>query len=969
MKRILYCLIAAVLAAVACTKAFDENGLQVSLETLRFTSAGGTKVLTVTSDSPWELTADNADWLTIGTTSAKSGVTSFKVTASANNGIVRRTTLNFTSKSGASASVQVIQANPFGDTGEDVVPDPASGIGVEPTKPNADEPCTITFKPAEGSELYDYAGDIYVHLGIIVDGDWGFVPAAWDENIDKCRMTKVEDNSYELRLEPSIREFFKSGETPINRIAMVVRSDNGELQTRPDQFCSVEDTKYEFIPFDPDPVIRKAMPQGMKHGVNIHPAKDSVTFVLYETSKTGKHKLYCYLVGDFNEWTRNAESAMYRDDDAGVWWLTLGGFDPDTEYRFQYRLGSPSGNDICVSDPYSEIIYDQWNDQYIEESTYPGLPEYPAGAKALVSAFKINKDEYNWKYGDFDIEDEDDLVIYELLLRDFSTTGDLNGALEQLDYLEDLGVNVIEFMPVQEFDGNDSWGYNPNSYFALDKAYGTREMYKKFIDECHGRGIAVFFDVVYNHATGLNTFAKLYYGTDKTTSDNPWFNVNGTCPGLDVFHDWNHESEFVMDYIKKSLVFLIEEYKVDGFRFDLTKGFTQNRGMEDSYDQSRVDILTEYYNAIKETDPDCVVILEHWVGAENQELGNRGMKVWQNMSHSYRSAAHGSAASFNDVREPYGLPFGTYISYMESHDEERMCYGLTPGDLSSVSWGICGTNTQWGTDPDITLTEDGAFFSKKDVPLTAEDQFKIRGNSSWNDLYNYGSTSDGEKLPLNTAYTLTIGSGSKNMSAPAAGTYDIYFSPEAKSIWLMETGKRPADPVIQPTTDDPTEAAMRRAALNAAFFLTVPGPKMIWQFGEIGYDYSINYPSGTGDSRTHKKPVVTDEYMANQYRHGVYETYSDLLRFRRENPRFFDSDATFDWYVSDSHWPGRYIFGQVEGKRFAVVGNFGNTRSSISTQLPAGGTWYNWYDRSETYSGSNHSFNLDSGEFKLLVNF
>lgn len=89
-------------------------------------------------------------------------------------------------------------------------------------------------------------------------------------------------------------------------------------------------------------------------------------------------------------------------------------------------------------------------------------------------------------------------------------TSDISGALGKLDYLKSLGVNAIELMPVQEFDGNDSWGYNPCFYFALDKAYGTKNMYKRFIDECHARGLAVIFDVVYNHATGSMPFAKLF---------------------------------------------------------------------------------------------------------------------------------------------------------------------------------------------------------------------------------------------------------------------------------------------------------------------------------------------------------------------------------------------------------------------------------------------------------------------------
>ena len=73
-------------------------------------------------------------------------------------------------------------------------------------------------------------------------------------------------------------------------------------------------------------------------------------------------------------------------------------------------------------------------------------------------------------------------------------------------------------MPVQEFEGNNSWGYNPFYFFALDKAYGTKEDYKAFIDECHSQGIAVLFDVVYNHATGSHTFARLFWNssTNKT---------------------------------------------------------------------------------------------------------------------------------------------------------------------------------------------------------------------------------------------------------------------------------------------------------------------------------------------------------------------------------------------------------------------------------------------------------------------
>ena len=124
----------------------------------------------------------------------------------------------------------------------------------------------------------------------------------------------------------------------------------------------------------------------------------------------------------------------------------------------------------------------------------PENKAYPTGAEGIVSVFQTKPTPYNWKVSNFKVADKDDLVIYEMLLRDFTASGDLNGAKAKLSYLKSLGVNAIELMPVQEFDGNDSWGYNPCFFFALDKAYGTDKMYKEFIDACHGEGIAVIFE-------------------------------------------------------------------------------------------------------------------------------------------------------------------------------------------------------------------------------------------------------------------------------------------------------------------------------------------------------------------------------------------------------------------------------------------------------------------------------------------
>ena len=840
----------------------------------------------------------------------------------------------------------------------EVSPDPSSGISVDPSYPDADKPCVIKFTPTASSPLANHKGDLYAHIGIIAAeddrSDWSFVPFEWGVNDDRCKFTKVADNSWELSISPSIREFFGSGETPISLLALLVRSADGSLKSGDDQFCSVKDTKYQVEAFTPDAVVAESLPSALKHGINYN-ADGSVSFVLYEKDKNGNHSQYCYIVGDWNDWKRVSEGAMKRDEAAGCWWITLDGFNPDKEYRFQYRLGTKNGSDIRVSDPYTEIVYDQWNDQYI-----PGVPAFPEGAKALVSAFRINRSQYAWQVPDFKVEDKNDLVIYEMLFRDFTSTKDIAGAMAELDYIEGLGVNAIELMPIQEFDGNLSWGYNPNHYFALDKAYGTREQYKQFVDECHKRGLAVIVDVVYNHATGSHTWAKMYWDSANgaTAANNPWFNAVAKHP-FNVYHDFNHENEMVKEHVKASLGYLLEEYNVDGFRFDLSKGFTQKNSGENveawgRYDASRVAILKGYADHVWSVNPDAVVIFEHlsdW--DEEKVLAEHGIQLWRNVNHEYRSSVAGSTGNFSNMYS--NAPFGGFVGYMESHDEERLCYGAA-SDVSSVTWGVIGIGNKWGEKDDHKMVEDGMFVVAKDVSCAANDRFKIRkfNDGSWNDAYNYGASSDNFKLPVGKGYEMTLGSGSKDMYIPSAGVYDIYFCPEIKTVWLMKAGERPADPQVEISGEDPMEVALRRAGAAAAFFLTVPGPKMIWQFGEIGYDYSIDYNDRTGE-----KPVVTAQYLADPSRKALYDTYSSLLQFRRENPRFFDADASFEWTPSAKV---KTITCSADGKTFHVVGNF-DTASQTAT-LPSG-NWKDWFT-GETLTGT---VTLRQGDFRLLVNF
>ncbi|MCS2585505.1 alpha-amylase family glycosyl hydrolase [Bacteroides sp. BFG-551] len=454
------------------------------------------------------------------------------------------------------------------------------------------------YKAAAGDALYGYEGNVYVHIGI---NDWMYVPTEWGVNEDKYKAEKVADNIWCFTLAPTVREWFGAENAAnIQNVCIIFRNEEAltDEKKTSDFFITVTGDKT----FTPAPVEIAICPVDE---AGIHPSADgtSVTFALYDLDTDGNYKDYACLIGDFNDWELSTEYRMKRDNDKHFRWYTVTGIDPTKEYGFQYYMGSEKDGNVRIGDPYCEKVLDGSNDKYlVEQGVYPASAiQYPNGkTTGIVSVFQTKPASYNWQMSDFKIENTDNMVIYELLFRDFTQTGSelatgtIKEAMKHLNYIKSLGVNAIELMPVQEFDGNNSWGYNPCYYFAMDKAYGTKEEYKQFIDECHKQGIAVLLDVVYNHATGSHPFAKLYWDSkaSKTAKNNPWFNVDAPHP-FSVFHDFNHESPLVREFVKRNLKFLLEEYKFDGFRFDLTKGFTQkssDSGSSSNYDQSRIDI-------------------------------------------------------------------------------------------------------------------------------------------------------------------------------------------------------------------------------------------------------------------------------------------------------------------------------------------------------------------------------------------
>lgn len=409
----------------------------------------------------------------------------------------------------------------------------------------------------------------------------------------------------------------------------------------------------------------KARPAGVTNGIYYGADGTSVTLCTYAASKTQSAKRV-FLLGDMTNWQLSADYQLYKD--GNYFWITLTGLTPGQEYRFQYAVERADGVKKQISDLYSEKVIHP-DDQYEPKKVDPTLIDYPAGGDGYVTVIQPGKPAFQWSDAtlNFKRPNKNNLVIYELWVYDYTEGRSLKGLMKRLDYIQNLGVNAIELMPICEFDGNYNWGYSPNHYFAPDRAYGSEEMYKTFIDECHKRGMAVILDMVFNHATGLNPMNKLYpYGTE--LSNNPWFNVN--APHSDnVYEDWNHGFAPAKEMFARALKYWLTEYKVDGFRLDLSHGLCS-----DQPNTSVANLKYYYDNGVKAVSPDAYMILEHWGGnmaTERPQLVNYGMQCWNNTTNAYCQTAMGwlkDGDGFGEANKD------GYVSYCESHDEERMQY-------------------------------------------------------------------------------------------------------------------------------------------------------------------------------------------------------------------------------------------------------------------------------------------------------
>lgn len=826
-------------------------------------------------------------------------------------------------------------------------------------------PVTITLDANYGNQdLLNYTPttDVYVHIGVITNlstssGDWKYVKFTWGTTDAAAQCTYLGNNKWQYTISGGLRSFFgitNSAET-IQKIAVLFRSGDGSKVQRnrngSDMYMPVYDNglhtridaPYQQPMYDPIPepstmkigdplsitmkaslsstlsilfngtqvasgsgtaltanttitaagnqiIIAQAvsgaaiaadsmrfdaapttptvpvvaLPAGVTDGINYEPGDTSVVLVLYAPLKQ-----YIYVEGDFNNWQLTSKYLMNVTPNKQRFWIRITGLNPGTEYAYQYLI---NGN-LKVADYNCEKILDPDNDKYISSTTYPNLKAYPYyKTGGIVSVLQTAKPAYTWQVSNFSKPNKQNLAIYELLVRDFTAAGNFQTLIDTLSYLQRLGVNAIEVMPFNEFEGNSSWGYNPDFYFAPDKAYGSENVVKQFIDECHKRGIAVIMDMVLNHSFGQSPMVQMYW--DSTLGvpavNNPWFNQYAKHD-FNVGYDFNHESAATQAFVQRVINFWLKNYKIDGFRWDLAKGFTQKQTCDGTgsncndsafaaYDASRIAIWQKYYGYMQSASANSYCILEMFADDSEQKAEtNAGMMVWNNLNYSYNQATMGYRDGWDfsgGIYTSRGYTQPNLVTYQESHDEERLMY----------------KNEQYGA--------------------------------------SYGS-------------------------------YNV--------------------------KDIPT--GLERNGMATAFWATQPGPKMLWQFGELGYDLSINRcedGSISNDCRTSPKPPHWD-YYSDPYRKALYDVYAKLIHLKTYGAyasTFVNGTIAYNLFDTIK-WQS------IKGTNLQVmvVGNFGLYAKTAAVTFPSTGKWYSYLtDDSITVSSTSYSVTLNAGEYFVYTN-
>ena len=378
---------------------------------------------------------------------------------------------------------------------------------------------------------------------------------------------------------------------------------------------------------------------GLGPGVTDH-GDGWLTFALFAPGKQS-----VALIGEFNNWDRLADPLQATD--AGLWWIKKQ-FEPGT-YTYQFAVDE----EIVICDPYATLL---------AEGAEQGPP------RAVV---EVGREPYRWRHDTGAGLAFNDLIIYELHVGDFSPEGNFQGIINRLDYLQDLGVNTLELMPVFEFSGTEyTWGYNPAYFFAVEKSYGRPDDLRRLVDEAHGRNMAIILDLVLAHTAQRHPFNQIY-----RYEDSPWYGAGLGEVNQFGFPTFDYTKEPAQVFARDVQAYWLQEFRVDGFRYDYMNGIGYR-------DDQGIPFLVR---SVREIKPSAHLIGEFSPENPGAVAASNLSGAWHVMA-SYALKALLREGEFNGVNwddfggaltvlEPWQRGYqaaSNVINYLESHDEQRV---------------------------------------------------------------------------------------------------------------------------------------------------------------------------------------------------------------------------------------------------------------------------------------------------------
>lgn len=437
---------------------------------------------------------------------------------------------------------------------------------------------------------------------------------------------------------------------------------------------------------------------------------------------------------EYKQHTPRERYPMWRDAEDGVWEITLLGLDTGAYYSF--NLAGPAGRgegfqpNAFVSDPYG------FASAHAENNTI------------VMDLDATNKYFSGWTNEEFVTPAFQDMVIYEAHLRDLTMhpssgvpphlRGKYAGLLASegtgtgLDHLKDMGVNMIEFLPIQEFNNGAheyNWGYTTVHYFAPEASFAREPLkgsqvseFKNLVNELHRRGFGVMIDVVYNHVGWPNLFAMIdrkYYF--RLTPDYHYLNFSG------VGNDFRTESPMARRLIVDSINHFVREYKIDGFRWDLAELVDMDTLMEAKRESEKIN-------------PRVIHVSEPWSfrGNHKDQLRGTGWAAWNNdFRYAGQDFARGRAnrewvkkiiAGSTEIWTANPLQS---VNYVESHDDMALA------DVLSMRPDRDGRNL---TELEAQMNRLAAtlVLTSLGIPMINEGQEFMRSKRGISNTYNRG---------------------------------------------------------------------------------------------------------------------------------------------------------------------------------------------------------------------------------------